>query len=438
MQNADLMLLPRWIVPIEPAGLVLTEHALLVRDGRIVDLLPADFARQTWRATQTVELPQHALMPGLVNLHTHSAMSLLRGYADDRALMDWLQNHIWPAEGKHVSPSFCEDGVRLALAEMIRGGTTCINDMYFFPDATAKAVDEAGFRATLGLVVFDFPTPWASAPDEYFSKGLALHDTLRGHPLIRTAFAPHAPFTVSDEPLQRVRALADQLSIPIHIHVHETAFEVEDGVRQHGVRPWERLKRLGLLCEQLIAVHMTQLTDEEIAEAAYHGVHVAHCPESNLKLASGMAPVARLLAAGVNVGVGTDGCASNNDLDMFSELRSAALIAKCVAMDTTAVPAAAALHMATLAGAKALGIDDTIGSLVVGKSADMIAVDLSAANTQPVYDVVSQLAYAVNSRQVTDVWVAGRALLREGALQTIDEPATLARAEQWRERIAQR
>ena len=438
MQNAELLVLPRWLVPIEPADTALEDHALVVSGGRIVDLLPADFARQTWRAEQTVELPHHAVMPGLVNSHTHAAMTLLRGIADDLPLMDWLQNHIWPAEAKHVAHGYCEDGVRLAIAEMIRGGTTCFNDMYFFPDATAKVAAETGIRATVGLVVFDFPTAWASGPDEYIHKGAQLHDAWRSHPLVRTAFAPHAPYTVSDDPLIRIRALADQLSIPVHIHVHETAAEVLGGIEAHGVRPWERLRRLGLLGEQLIAVHMTQLTDAEIDEVAQLGVHVAHCPESNLKLASGMAPVARLLAAGANVAIGTDGSASNNDLDMFSELRSAALLAKGVAGDTSVVPAATALRMATLNGARALGIDEQTGSLAPGKSADFIAVDLSAPNTQPVYDVISQLAYAVSSHQVSDVWVAGRALMRDRILLTLDLADTLARAQDWRHRIEPR
>jgi 5-methylthioadenosine/S-adenosylhomocysteine deaminase len=434
MHNADLLVLPRWIVPVEPAGVVLEEHALVVRDGRIVDMLPADFARQQWRAPETLALPQHAVLPGLVNIHTHAAMSLLRGLADDLPLMDWLQHHIWPAEGQHVSRAFCADGVRLACAEFIRGGITCFNDMYFFPDTTAEVVSAAGLRAAVGLIVLDFPTAWAQ-PGEYLHKGLEVHDRLRHDPLVKTVFAPHAPYTVSDGPLREVRKYATELGIPIHMHVHETAGEVDLAVSQTGKRPWQRLKELGLVGPDLIAVHMTQLTDAEIADCAEHGVSVAHCPESNLKLASGFCPVDKLLKAGVNVALGTDGAASNNDLDLLGEMRTAALLAKGVAGDARALPAHEALHMATLAGATALGLEAEIGSLVKGKAADFIAVDLGDVGTQPLYNVISQLVYAGSRHQVTDVFVAGRGLLRERRLQTLDERAVVARAQEWRQKI---
>jgi len=434
MQDADLIVLPRWLVPIEPAGAVLEEHALVVRDGRIAAVLPAATAKQQWRAAETLALPSHAVMPGLVNIHTHAAMTLLRGLADDLPLMDWLQNHIWPAEGAHVSHQFCEDGVRLACAEFIRGGITCFNDMYMFPEATAAVAARAGLRAGVGLIVLDFPTAWAQ-PGEYIHKGLELHDQLKGEPLVRTVFAPHAPYTVSDGPLQEVRKYAAELGIPIHMHVHETAGEVEMAVQATGKRPWQRLKDLGLVGPDLIAVHMTQLTDAEIADCAQHGVSVAHCPESNLKLASGFCPVDRLLKAGVNVALGTDGAASNNDLDLLGEMRTAALLAKGVANDARALPAAAALRMATLAGAKALGLDGEIGSLKAGKAADFIALDLGEAGTQPVYNAISQLVYAGARHQVTDVFVAGRALMRGRKLLTVDEPAAIAVAQHWRAKI---
>jgi len=434
MQDADLLVLPRWLVPIEPAGVVLEDHALVVRGGRIVDVAPAADARQNWKVRETLTLPRHALMPGLVNSHTHAAMSLLRGLADDLPLMDWLQNYIWPAEGQHVSSAFCEDGVRLACAEFIRGGITCFNDMYFFPDVTAQVASGAGLRAAVGLIVLDFPTAWAQ-PGEYVHKGLELHDKLKGDPLIRTVFAPHAPYTVSDGPLAEVRKYATELGIPVHMHVHETAGEIEMALQATGKRPWQRLKDLGLVGPDLIAVHMTQLTDAEIADCAQNGVSIVHCPESNLKLASGFCPVHKLLQAGVNVALGTDGAASNNDLDLLGEMRTAALLAKGVANDARALPAAAALHMATLAGAKALGLDGEIGSLVKGKSADFIALDLSDVSAQPLYSAISQLVYASARHNVTDVFVAGRALLRERRLLSLDEPAALAKAQEWRQKI---
>jgi 5-methylthioadenosine/S-adenosylhomocysteine deaminase len=342
-----------------------------------------------------------------------------------------LQEHIWPAEGAHVSRSFCLDGVSLAAAEMIRGGVTTANDMYFFPDATAQAFSAAGMRSVVNLITLDFPTAWAANADEYIHKGLALHDSLKGNPLVTTIFGPHAPYTVSDAPLTKIRAYANELGIGIHMHVHETAGEVAMAVEASGKRPWQRLKELELLGPDFVAVHMTQLTDAEIAEAAELGVHVAHCPESNLKLASGFCPVGKLLKAGVNVAIGTDGAASNNDLDLFGELKTAALLAKAVAGDAETLPAAQALQMATLNGAKALSLDDRIGSLVAGKQADFIAIDLDALNTQPVYNVLSHLAYAVNSRQVSDVFVAGKRLLSSGVLTTLDADALHAKAADW-------
>ena len=431
----DLLVLPRWLVPVEPAGTVLEHHALAVDGGRIVAVLPAAEARTQFQARETLELPQHAIMPGLVNTHAHSAMTLLRGIADDLPLMDWLQNHIWPAEGAHMSRAFCEDGLRLAMAEMIRGGTTCVNDMYFFPDATVAAATTAGMRATVGLIVLDFPTAWAQNADEYLNKGLEVHDGLKGNPLVRSVFAPHAPYTVSDAPLKSIRKYATELGIGIHMHVHETAGEVEMAVQATGKRPWQRLKELDLLGPDFIAVHMTQLTDQEIAEAAQYGVSIAHCPESNLKLASGFCPVDKLLKAGVNVAIGTDGAASNNDLDLLQETRTAALLAKSVAGDARALSAPQALHMATLAGAKALGMDAEFGSLAAGKSADFIAVNLSAVNTQPVYNVLSHLAYAARGDQVSDVFVAGRALMRNRQLLTVDEAQAIQRANEWQKKI---
>lgn len=431
----DLLVIPSAVVPVEPAGTVLSGHALAVDGGRIVAVLPAAEARQRYAAREVLELPRHVLLPGLVNLHTHAAMSLLRGLADDLSLMDWLQNHIWPAEGAHVSRAFCLDGARLSTAEFIRGGVTCANDMYFFPDATAEAFSAAGMRASVGLIVIDFPSAWAQGPDEYFAKGIAVHDAVRGDPLIRTLFAPHAPYTVGDAALRKTRAYADELGIGIHMHVHETESEVAEAVQKTGRRPWQRLNELGMLGPDFIAVHMTQLSDEEIAQAAQFGVHVAHCPESNLKLASGFCPVQKLLDAGVNVGIGTDGAASNNDLDLFGEMKTAALLAKGVARDAHAFGAASALHASTLGGARALGLDGEIGSLVAGKSADFIAVEMYAPHLQPVYNLVSHLVYAIGRGDVSDVWVAGRPLMRARRLLTVDEDAILATAMQWRTRI---
>jgi 5-methylthioadenosine/S-adenosylhomocysteine deaminase len=435
MQSADTLLHARWIIPIEPAQRVLDRHSLAIRDGRIVDILPQAEATQRYRAAETLTLDRHVLLPGFVNAHTHAAMSLFRGLADDLPLMDWLQKHVWPAEAKWVGPEFVHDGTELALAEMLKSGTTCFNDMYFFPDATARAVQAAGIRACLGLILIDFPSAWAATPQEYLHKGLALHDDLKHHALISTALAPHAPYTVSDAGLEKARVYADELDIPVHMHVHETAHEVEQAHTANGQRPLERLGALGLLSPRLLAVHMTQLTDAEIGMLAQANVTVVHCPESNLKLGSGVCPVPALLAQGVNVALGTDGAASNNDLDMLGELRTAALLAKGASRDPTALPAHVALRLATLHGAKALGRDAEIGSLVPGKAADVIALDLSGLSTQPVYDPASQIVYSATRDQVTDVWVAGRRLLAGRQLTTLDEEAIRRKAQLWRDKI---
>ncbi|MFP5504707.1 MAG: TRZ/ATZ family hydrolase [Gammaproteobacteria bacterium] len=435
MHTVDTLLHARWIIPVEPDDRVLGEHSLAIHEGRIAAVLPTAEARARYQGRTELNLERHALMPGLINAHTHAAMSLLRGLADDIPLMDWLQKHIWPAEGRWVSEEFVLDGSELAIAEMLRGGTTCFSDMYFFPEVTARAAAAAGMRATVGLILIDFPTVYAGDADEYLAKGLALHDAYRSHPLIRTAFAPHAPYSVSDAPLGRVRVLADELDVPIHMHVHETADEVAQALEQHGRRPLARLHGLGVVSPALLAVHMTQLTDDEIALCAASGVSVLHCPESNLKLASGFCPVQKLLAAGINVALGTDGAASNNDLDMFGEMRSAALLAKAVSGNASAVPAYQALRMATLNGAQALGIADATGSLVAGKWADVCAVELDGIEATPMYHPLSQLVYASGRHQVSDVWVAGEHLLKERVLTTLDEADILQRARHWRERI---
>jgi len=435
MHDVDSLIHARWIVPVEPDARVLENYTVAVRDGHIQDVLRSEEALRTYRAPRQHHLRHHVLIPGLVNAHTHSAMSLFRGLADDLPLMNWLNEHIWPAESTWVSEEFVADGTRLALAEMLRGGTTCFNDMYFFPEVTARIAAQAGIRTVVGLIVLDFPSAWGDGPDTYISKGLELHDEYRRHPLITTAFAPHAPYTVSDAPLARVRTLADELDLQVHIHVHETAEEVEKSVEQHGRRPIERLDELGLVSPGLVAVHMTQASPAEITRFADAGAHVVHCPESNLKLASGFCPVSSLSAEGVNVCLGTDGAASNNDLDMLGEMRTAALLAKGVTGDAQALPAFEALRMATINGARALGLGAVTGSIEKGKAADLVAVDLSRTATTPTYHPVSQLVYAAARDQVSDVWVAGRQLVRDGQLTSLDEDAIVERASWWCEHI---
>jgi len=433
--KVDSLIHAKWIIPVEPENTVLEEHSLAIKDSVIVAIQTTDKAKQNYQADKEYILDQHVLIPGLINAHTHAAMNLFRGLANDLPLMDWLNNYIWPAEQKWVNPEFVKDGTQLAIAEMIRGGTTCFNDMYFFPDKTAEVCANAGMRVVVGLILIDFPTAWAENADDYIIKGEHVHDSFRHSPLVTTAFAPHAPYTVSDEPLKRINVLAEELDIPIHMHIHETAFEVNDAVEKNGKRPLARLKELGILSSRIIAVHMTQLIEDEIEELAKLGVSVAHCPESNLKLASGFCPVQQLHQAGINVCIGTDGVASNNDLDMFGEMRTAALLAKVVSNDSTALGAHTTLKMATLNGAIALGQQDSIGSLKKGKQADMVAINLNQLETLPCFDPAAQIVYSANRQQVTDVWIAGKQVLKNRELTTLEYYNLLEKAKNWENKI---
>lgn len=431
----DLVINARWVVPVVPQGTVLDHHSVLIRDGRILDILPT--GAQHYPDAQHVDLPDQALLPGLINMHTHAGMNLLRGIADDRPLMQWLEQHIWPVEGRFVDEHFCHIGVRHAIAEMLRGGVTCFNDMYFFPEATAAEASRAGMRAQVGMMMLDFPSNYGSGPQDYFDKGLALHDVWQGDSLISTCFAPHAPYTVSDQPLQRLRVLADELDVSIHMHVHETAHEVDSAHSEQGQRPLARLDKLGLLNQRLLAVHATQLNEAEIARLAETGSHVVHCPESNMKLASGFCPVDKLQQAGVNVCLGTDSAASNNDLDMLGEMRTAALLGKAVAQRADALPASDTLAMATIHAAKALGQDSQIGSIEPGKWADLVAIDLSQLEQTPLYEVISQIVYASGRHQFTHSWVAGHNLMRERQLTTIALPELDQAVAQYQDKILQ-
>ncbi len=433
--QVDTLITARWIIPVIPAT-VLNDHAIAIRDGKIVAILPAAAATATCTATQVIDYPQHALLPGFINAHTHAAMNLLKGIADDLPLDSWLQDHIWPAEARWLSESFVRDGSNLAIAEMIRSGTTTFNDMYLFPDIAAECAARAGIRAAIGIVVIDFPTPWARDADEYLSKGLALRDSLKGDALITIQLAPHAPYTVADGPLAQVATLANELDLPVHIHLHETEAEVAQAIRQGGMRPIQRLHKLGLLGPNLLAVHMTALDDDDIALAAEYNINVVHCPESNLKLASGICSVTQLQDAGINVALGTDGAASNNDLDMLGEMRTAALLAKGTSGDASRMTAHEALEMATINGARALGIGDRCGSLEAGKAADLIAIDMDTIETTPHYDPVSALVYSCSRNQISDSWVGGRQLMKNRLLTTLDEAELLQAARQWQQRIS--
>lgn len=436
MESIDTLIHAGWIIPVVPQGRLLSDAAIAIRAGQIVAVCDYEEALRRFQPAETVDLPDHALIPGLVNAHTHAAMTLLRGIADDLPLMEWLNEHIWPREMRWVDEGFVRTGTRLALAEMLRGGITCFSDMYFYPDIAAQVVREAGMRAALGLIFVDFPTPWARSPEEYFAKNLALYQNCPQDEQITWMLAPHAPYSVSDEMFLRLASLAAEYDLKVHLHLHETRVEIEESLMRYQERPLARIGRLGLLNERLIAVHMVHLEPFEIEQVADAGCGVVHCPESNLKLASGFCPTAKLKAAGIRVALGTDGPASNNDLNMIGEMRTAALLGKGVAGDPEALAADQVLAMATIEGARVLGLDSRIGSLEPGKWADLVAIDLSLPETLPVYDPVSQIVYAAGRHQVTDVWIGGRRLLKNRCLTSLDWLALRAEVAAWQARLA--
>ena len=435
LQAVDLLIEARWLVPVEPVGAVLENHAVAVNDGRIVAVLSQAEAAARFSPRQRKRLDQHVLIPGLVNLHTHAAMTLLRGLADDLPLMEWLHDHVWPAEAKHVCEQFVHDGSLLACAEMLRGGITCFNDMYFFPKAAADAAIASGMRAAIGLITVDFPSNYAADADDYLAKGLAVRDELLEEPLLSFCLAPHAPYTVGERSFAKVLTLAEQIEVPIHLHLHETVQEIDDSEQRFGMRPIERIRRLGLLSPALIAVHAVHLNAREIELLAEHGCSVAHCPSSNLKLASGIAPITQLLAQGINIGLGTDGAASNNRLDIFQEMRLAALLAKEQGGRADAIDAHRVLRMATLGGARALGLDADIGSITTGKYADLCAVRLDDIALAPCYHPVSHLTYSLGREHVSDVWVAGRIRVENGQLVENNETGLIKLALLWQNKI---
>ncbi|MFL0802334.1 MAG: TRZ/ATZ family hydrolase [Agarilytica sp.] len=437
-RQIDRLIHASWIIPVCPRGRVLENCAIAIDGEFILDIGLASELKTRFVPKEELDLTGHALIPGLINAHGHSAMSLLRGYADDKPLMDWLENHIWPAERTWVSDEFVRDGSTLAMAEMLASGTTCFSDMYFYPEDTAAVSLEVGMRTQIAFPVLDFPTVWASDADEYLRKGIALHDQYRAHELVNVVFGPHAPYTVSDDPLRRIATYAEELQAPVQIHLHETEFEIQTSMEQFGMRPTQRLADLGLLTPLTQCVHMTQINDQDIELLTQSGAHVVHCPESNLKLASGLCPVDRLQKHGVNVCLGTDSAASNNDLDLFSEMKTAALVGKLAADNAAALDASAALEMATINGAKALGMENLIGSLEAGKKADIVAIDLSGIAHQPMHDPISQIVYTNAGHCVSNVWVNGKHLVNNGSLTTIDTDALKHKTHMWQEKVARK
>jgi 5-methylthioadenosine/S-adenosylhomocysteine deaminase len=435
METIEHLIHAKWIITCEENSQILENHALAIKDGKIHAILPSKDTPKKYTPSNEIHYATHAIMPGLINSHTHIAMNLFRGLADDLELMDWLNQYIWPAESKWVSYDFVYDGSLLAIAEMIRGGTTCFNDMYFFLNATAKAAELAGIRAHIGMTVIDVPTAWAKTPEDYFAKAMDFYQQYQNHERITPTMAPHSTYTVSLDNLIKAKNIAEEYQLKINIHLQESPAEIEQALSQHKKRPLQRLHDIGMVTPNLIAIHMTQINDQDIEILKQTRPHIVHCPESNMKLVSGFCPVAKLSKYGINFALGTDGGASNNDLDMFGEMRSAAFLGKITANDPKAVSAEQVLKMATLNGAKALGIDHITGSLVVDKAADFIAIDLNHIETQPLYHPISQIVYATPRNQVTDVWVAGKQILKNRKLQYLDEGELLAKAKAWRKKI---
>ena len=438
MKHVHTLIHGKHLIPMDSKERTRADFSIAVQDGCILDIVPSPEAADRYSCDTHYTYDHHIIIPGLINTHTHAGMSLFRGLASDLPLMEWLNNHIWPAEQKWMTEDFVRLGTQLAMAEMIRGGITCFNDMYYFPEIAAEEVVRAGMRGHLGMILLDFPTPYARSAEEYFTKGLNLHSQYKSHSRVQCTFAPHAPYTVSDGPLERVAGLADELELPVHIHLHETEKEISMSLEQYRMRPLQRLDELGLVNDRLIAVHMTQLQDGEIELLADAGVNVVHCPQSNLKLASGFCPVQKLLDKKINVTLGTDSCASNDDLDVLGEMHTAALLAKGVARDAAAMPAYESLRCATINAATALGIAHKTGSLEIGKAADMAIIDIEQIEAQPVYDPVGHTVYATQRAQVSDVWVEGKLLLHDKQLQTLDQDKILSSTREWNQKILNR
>lgn len=438
MESIDQIIQAKWLIPCEENNTVLEDHAFIIHQGKIKDILPSKLANTRYTAHVRESYSTHAIIPGLINAHTHVPMTYFRGLADDLALMNWLSNHMWPAEKKWLSPEFVYDSSLFGMAEMIRSGTTCFNDMFFFLSDTAKATEVAGLRGHIAMHIIAFPTNWAKDVEEEFTKALAFYEEYKNSKYVTVTAAAHSMYTVTaDNDLLRLKEIAERYDLKINMHVQEPKTEIDVVLKQTQLRPLQRLEKLGLLSPRLIAIHMLHLNEEDLDLVQTYKPHVVHCPQSNMKLASGICPVSALRARGINVALGTDGAASNNDLSMLDEMRSATLLDKHTTQNPEALPAYTTLQMATLNGAKALGIEHLTGSLTVGKSADFVALDLEEIETLPVFHPVSQIVYAAARNQVTDVWVAGKQLLKNRKLMTLDEKELIDKAKYWGEKITQ-
>jgi 5-methylthioadenosine/S-adenosylhomocysteine deaminase len=434
-ERADILITGGTVVTM--AGPNIERGSVVIRGGEIVDVGPSAEIDKKYTAKTVIKAGGHAVTPGFVNAHTHVPMTLFRGIADDRELMDWLTNFIFPAEAKNVDREFVKWGTRLAAAEMIRSGTTTFADMYYYESDIARETKAAGLRGVLGETLIDFPAPDNKTWDAAIAYMRDYAKQWKSDRLITPAIAPHAPFTVSKEHLQQVRALATELGIPILIHVSETKDELRQvAERANGMTPGQYLDSIGFLGDDVVAAHGVHLTAGELRTFAAKKTGVVHCPESNQMLASGVAPVVEMIAAGMEVGLGTDGPAgSNNNLDMVEEMASAARLQKVMRNDPKAISAREVLRLATIGGAQVLGLADKIGTLERGKRADVVLVDLQSVKSQPVYSVESAVVYAASGNSVVTTIVDGKILMRRGTVLTVDEAATMRKAREYRDKI---
>ena len=434
-KNASIIISASWIFTSNSEGQLLSDYSIVIENNKIIDLVHQSKVFDEYDADEVYQLTDHILIPGLINTHTHAAMSLFKGFADDLPLKDWLNNYIWPAEKKFVNSSFVKDGSILALSEMIKAGVTTFNDMYFYPDATAEASIELGIRSNIGLVVLDFPTNYAADPEDYLLKGFEFRDKWRNEDLITTSIAPHAPYSVSDEAFGLINTYSEELGIDIHIHLHETQWEIEDSVKRYGITPVQRLNNLGIISPSLIAAHCVYLNDQDMAILAKNKVSIVHNPSSNMKLGSGIADVAKMLKQNLNVSLGTDSSASNNRLDIMEEMRIASLLLKGTTKSPELLPATQAIKMATINGAKALGLESMIGSIEKNKIADLVAIDLNSIENQPIYNPLSTLVYSSTKSDVSYVWINGKVKLKEKKLVNVDEEKIMQTAKIWQTKI---
>ncbi|MDA1134262.1 MAG: TRZ/ATZ family hydrolase [Proteobacteria bacterium] len=436
IKQVDLIITPRWIFSAIDS-VVLEKTSIVVDNGNILELIPNEIIEQKYAAKASFNLTDHLLLPGLINSHTHAAMSLFKGYADDLTLQSWLTDRIWPAEKKYVDEKFVTEGSKLAIAEMIQSGITTFNDMYFYPQQTAEVAVKIGMRANLGMVLLEFPTNYASDPDDYLTKGLAFRDLFREEGLISTSLAPHAPYSVSDESFLKINTYAQELDLKIHVHLHETTTEIEDSLKQYGLTPIQRLDALGVLGPHISAAHCVHLTNTDLDILAKNNMCVIYNPTSNLKLGSGIANIKGMIERDICIAIGTDGSASNNRLDILNELNIALLINKGVNHQADFMNPAELIKMATLNGAKSIGMEGRLGSLEKGKCADLIAVNMSSLEMKPIYDPLSSLLYSGNRSMVSHVWIGGNMQMKERALINIDVDELLNGLGAWQQKISQ-